>query len=343
LPKIALTTRDGERLDFRADASDNLLDAAAQAHVILPAFCRKGHCGLCNVRLANGQVRSEPCEAEALSERDRADGEILLCRAHAASDLSLQARYDHAAIAFDALPQRQAVVREVEPVGKNSVYLKLALEDHPQFGLAADFLPGQFAEIVVPGREARRAYSPTNISNFDGMLEFLIGLQPGGVFSGYLGAARCGDRLTLIGPHGGFTLDEASTAPRWFVAGGTGLAPILSLLTDMAERGDRRPCHLFFRANAETEMSVRERITALRILLPQLAVTICVTQTVRRWPDYGDVFAGTLNDALMASYGPRPDLYISGPPSFVSAVKTVASKAGLAPDRMFCEMFSSAV
>jgi NAD(P)H-flavin reductase len=48
--------------------------------------------------------------------------------------------------------------------------------------------------IWVPGRDARRAYSPANVANWDGELEFYIRLLPGGAMSGLSGTAALGDR-----------------------------------------------------------------------------------------------------------------------------------------------------
>lgn len=344
MPSIALDTRDGECVRFEADSADTLLDAAAKARLFLPALCRKGRCGACRVKAESGEVRLDDCSLEALSEADRAAGGILLCRAHAAGDLNLRAPFDHAAIAFGKIPDRAAVVRKVRQLGPHSAYLRLALEEHPDFGSAADFLPGQFFEVTVPGTEERRAYTPANVSNFDGILEFLADLQPGGVFSEYLsGHARSGDRLLLTGPQGGFSPDDASPAPRWLVADGSGLAPVLSLLTHMMKTKDGKPCRVVCHMDDEAEGLIRERITALRVALPQLTVTTCAGGSAPETPDRDGALALALKSALEANFGAAPDLYLCGSPSLVAELKSVAARNGISPDRIFTTSFAPAV
>ncbi|WP_036258204.1 2Fe-2S iron-sulfur cluster-binding protein [Methylocapsa aurea] len=339
MPTIELTTRDGERVTFAAEPTETLLDAAARANIFLPAVCREGGCGSCRVTRQTGEVEHGPYSKAALSDAERAAGEILLCRTQARSDLELKAPFDRAAIGFMPIPERNAAIAELSSAGSSAVRLVLRLADDPMWGRAAEFIPGQFVELALPGTLIRRAYSLANTPNWDGTLEFLIRLQPNGAFSSYFAdRAKIGDMLVVRGPQGSFTVDEASQAPRWFVAGGTGLAPMLAILRQMAEFGDPRDCRLFFGVNREEELFAAEEIETLKTALPQLKVALCVWKPEPGWTG----FSGTPTDALasaLAGLGTLPDLYVCGPPALIEAAEAVALKAGIAHDRVFSEQF----
>jgi NAD(P)H-flavin reductase len=237
----------------------------------------RGLAGACRVTCNEGEVALDLPKHSALSDADRAAGDILLCCAKALTDLKLIAPFDCAAVGFSSLPLRSARILEKSPAGANAVRLVLQQDDVPMIGRAASFTTGQFLELSIPETSTTRIYSMANTPNSEGILEFLVRLYPGGVFSNYLeGRARIGDPLLLRGPKGSFTIDLASDAPRWFVAGGTGLAPILSMLRQMARSGDQRRSRLFFGVNIENELFALSAIDELKRALPRLRTTICV-------------------------------------------------------------------
>jgi ferredoxin-NADP reductase len=145
--------------------------------------------------------------------------------------------------------------------------------------------------------------------------------------------------LLLRGPKGSFTMDLASDAPRWFVAGGTGLAPILSMLRQMARSGDQRRSRLFFGVNIENELFALSAIDELKRALPRLRTTICVWMPGSEWRG----FVGTPADAValaLTDEDSRPDIYVCGPPALIEATKSVSVWAGIGRDRVFSEQFS---
>lgn len=340
--KVNLLTRDGALIAFEADSSDTLLDAAAKTNIFLPAVCREGGCGACRVTRKKGIVALGPYSKSALTDVDRAAGDILLCRSTAHSDLELTAPFDKGAVGFSPVLERSARVAEITPAGVGTVQVVLQYEDDPAHGRAAEFIPGQFMELTLPGTSITRAYSLANTPNWDGTLEFLIRLHPHGVFSAYLkDRAKVGDSLLVKGPQGSFTADEASQASRWFVAGGTGVAPMLSMLRQMAEFADPRDCRLFFGVNTTEELFTLNVIEELTTALPNLKATICVWKPGSNWSG----FVGTPAEALavaLAENATRPDIYVCGPPALIEATEAIALAGGVPHDRIFSEQFSPA-
>jgi ferredoxin-NADP reductase len=223
-------------------------------------------------------------------------------------------------------------------VGENTLRLELHLTPNED-GSLAEFEPGQFMELEVPGQDIKRAYSLSNIGNWEGRLEFLIRLQPGGLFSTWLREqAAVGQTLIVHGPKGAFGLSESGLRPRWFVAGGTGLAPMLSMLRRMAEFQEPHPARLYFGANRAEELFCQAELQALQAELPQLQVIYCVWKAEANWQG----FCGTPVDALaqdLADASVLPDIYLCGPPALIDAAEAAAGAKGVPDKQVFSERF----
>ncbi|WP_407972172.1 FAD-binding oxidoreductase [Burkholderia pyrrocinia] len=330
--RIEITTRDGEQFGFGCDAEQDLLTAAADAGITLPSQCRRGSCGACQATVVDGAYEMQADSAGVLPAGQR--GAILLCRTTPRGDLRVAAPYDRTKVLLQPVPVRTARIAALDTIAADTMRVELQVEPDDAFGSAIEFEPGQFAELEVPGSGLRRPYSLANTSNWDGRLEFLIRLRPDGWFSTYLRErARPGDPLTVRVPMGGFGLFADSLRPRWFVAGGTGLAPILSMLRRMAEYQEMADARLFFGVNQETELFMLDELARLQADLPQLQVDLCVWRPGGEWAG----LHGTPVDALraaLAQAGALPDIYVCGPPPLVQGVRDVAVAAGV-PDAQF--------
>ncbi|MGS1001024.1 FAD-binding oxidoreductase [Burkholderia glumae] len=330
--RIELTTRDGARFDFGCESGQDVLAAAAEADITLPSQCRRGSCGACQANAVDGGYTMRDYSADALPAGQR--GAVLLCRTVPLGDLRLTAPYDAAKVLLHPVPARAATIAALDAIAEHTLRLELQVAPDDVSGSAVEFEPGQFAELEVPGSGRRRPYSLANTSNWDGRLEFLIRLRAGGWFSTYLRErARPGDALTVHLPMGGFGLCAESLRPRWFVAGGTGLAPILSMLRRMADYQEMADARLFFGVNHESELFMLDELERLRAALPQLRVELCVWRAGEAWAGFRGTPAEALGAAL-AQAGTPPDLYVCGPPPLVQAARQAALAAGV-PDAQF--------
>ncbi|RQS08287.1 oxidoreductase [Burkholderia sp. Bp9002] len=330
--QIEITTRDGQPFGFACEAGQDLLAAASQAGITLPSQCRQGSCGACHATVADGEYELQVHSPDALPAGK--PGAILMCRTTPRSDLRIVAPYDHAKVLLQPVPVRAARIVALDEIAEHTLRVELCVEPDDANGSAVEFEAGQFAELEVPGSGIRRPFSLANTSNWEGRLEFLIRLRPEGWFSTYLRErARVGDALTVRVPMGGFGLFVESLRPRWFVAGGTGLAPILSMLRRMAEYQELPDARLFFGVNRESELFMLDALKQLQGDLPQLRVDPCVWHPGDDWAG----FRGTPVDALGAALAEAdvlPDLYVCGPPALVRGAQEAAAAAGV-PDAQF--------
>lgn len=337
--RILLTTQDGHQFDYDCAPDQYLLDAAEKASLILVAQCRNGSCGACHATVTDGDYRLDEHAPDVLPS-NRANS-ILMCRTLPRGDLQVTLPYDHRKVLHESVPERVAQIVTLEEIAEATMRVVLRLDPDAGDGGAAQFDPGQFMEIKIPRSDAWRAYSLANTSNWDGTLEFLIRLRLDGRFSTFLReSARVGARLTVRGPLGAFCLRESSLRPRWFVAGGTGLAPVLSMLRRMAEYGENHDAKLFFGVEHECQLFLREELEQLKAQLPQLATEVCVARPTADWTG----FRGTPVDALRAALtrsDTKPDIYVCGPPGLVEAVATAAADLGIPADHIDSERFTA--
>jgi ferredoxin-NADP reductase len=264
---------------------------------------------------------------------------VLMCRTYPRSDITLSLPTDYNTILFNAIPRQEAIIEQLEIIADNTVHLKLQLQQDANGNIAATFEPGQFMTIEIPNTNDRRTYSLANTSNSDGKLEFLIRLQIKGIGSDFFRQqAQVGTKLVLHGPQGNFKLDANSSHPRWFVAGGTGIAPILSMLRHAAEMQDMQAAHLFFGVNRENELFGSDILQDLQAQLPQLQMTVCVWKPQNDWRG----FIGTPADAFqqaLAQTNIQPDVYLCGPPLLLDAAEKIALTAGIPQTQIFVERF----
>ena len=134
-----------------------------------------------------------------------------------------------------------------------------------------NFLPGQYAELYIPESEPEehRAYSMANTTSSDERAEFIIKVYPGGHFSGMLdGELEVGQRIKMRVPFGVFTLREKSEGDVIFIGGGSGMAPILSILRHMAEKGIDRKATFYYGARTKKDLFYLDEIGELGEQMP---------------------------------------------------------------------------
>ncbi len=337
--EITLITSDDKQINFSCLPTQSVQEAAESSGFFLPAMCQAGSCGSCVAVCRSGDYTLESYSRFLLPDNPAEGGHVLLCRLYPKSDLTLQTPYVVDKICNQKAIARDAEVVSIEKIAERTTRLVLQLQPDDQHSLSFEFEPGQYVELEIPELELKRAYSLANAPNWDGSLEFLIRTQPQGRFAHYLEQATVGQRLKVHGPAGDFCVRQQGLNPRCFVAGGTGLAPFLSTLRQMAEWGTDHPTTLFLGVTNEQELFCQQELAELVAAIPQLSVEICVWQASDAWQG----FVGTPVDALRLylnnTSNLSPDIYLCGPPMLVESAIAVAHEAGIKDDQIFCERF----
>lgn len=209
---------------FAAAEGDNLLRAGLRAGIGLPYECNAGGCGSCKFELVAGEVEESWVEAPGLSAKDRARGRRLACQCRALSDCEI--RIKPKASFLTPTPPR---VFDAEYVGHRRVSADMRELRFRGCGPAA-FVPGQYALLDLPGAGQTRAYSMSNLPNDEGHWDFIVRRVPDGRVSAMLfDALRPGDRIAIDGPLGLAHWRDDDSRDVVCIAGGSGLAPIVSI------------------------------------------------------------------------------------------------------------------
>ena len=339
--QIKLKTNDGETLSFACEAQEDLVSAAEKENIFLAAQCHAGACGACIAQHESGDYRMGEYSSDALTAADREQQRVLLCRTYPQTDLSMTLPYAYSVVRFEKMPTRDATIVAKTYLTEDTVKLDLQLEPDEDDNLSLDFEPGQFMELHIPNDSegAKRAYSLANAPNWDGSLEFLIKLRQHGQFSNFLDQqAEAGMRLNLDGPMGTFMLQDNGNRPRYFVAGGCGLASVISMLRRMAEWEEPNPVKLFFGVWDESEVFFQQEIEALAADYPQLDYQICVTEASEDWTGYKGSVVAAFDEALQEEGG-KPDIYICGSPGLIEGITVVAEQHGIDRGKLIYERY----
>ena len=339
---IVLTTSDGDQLTLCAGPAMTVLQAAQQAGMILPSLCQSGSCGSCVARVSDGEFLLGSHSEQALGRR-APPGTTLLCRTYPRSDCTIELPYESSRIG-DSLPAvRDATIARLEPVAHATVRLDLSLAPAADGSPGAEFDAGQVVALQLPGRPWKRVYSLANTANWEGSLELYIRLQPHGLFSTYLTEqASAGDALIVHGPQGAFGLHENGIRPRWFVGGGTGIAPLLSMLRRMAEWGDPQPTRLYAGFNDEDEVFGTDVFDELNAGLPDFKAEICLWKPTTGGDCSG--YVGTPVDALtrdLPDEHEAPDVYVCGPPALIDAATDALSAHGVPATQIYSKRITA--
>lgn len=316
---------------FDCAPGQSVLDAALKAGIELPYSCRKGVCGSCVGTIAAGEVTG--VNSASITNETCLPGQVLFCVCAPLGDVTLQPvswkRLDPA-----ARKTFTAKVHSNELAAPDVSVLRMRLPT----GQRAKFQAGQYLQLRMDDGSTR-SYSMANPPQESDSITLHVRHVPDGYFSARVALLQPGTVLKIELPFGNVALEDDDVRPIVFVAGGTGFAPVKSILDDMVKRRIQRPITLVWGA----------RETGGLYLLP------AVDRWKKQWPDFRFIpaLSGASVDALEGAFAGRVDralhahcpsladhvVYCCGSPPMVAAVRNTAHAAGLAPADFHADVF----
>jgi CDP-4-dehydro-6-deoxyglucose reductase len=325
---------------FDVAPGQSLLDAAIGARWKLPHGCGGGNCGLCKARLLRGEIDYPNIRPLGLSDAEVAAGYVLLCQARAGSDLELELR--DVRPADQTGPLRLPCRIDSAVLAAHDV-MRVLLRRPPAVDF--HFKPGQYADVLLPG-DRRRSFSIASPPHDSRLLELHVRRVHGGEFSEWLfggGTANSADALiTIEGPLGQFFYRDmpAAGGPLLLVGGGTGLAPLLSILRHVVENHVARELILYWGVRGSADLYDDSRLRALLKGAPRSRYVPVLSQPEASWRGRtGFVHAAVLED--LGDLGMH-EIYAAGPPAMIEAVRREFAAHGAARDRLYCDSFDYA-
>ncbi|MCD8339571.1 MAG: 2Fe-2S iron-sulfur cluster-binding protein [Burkholderiales bacterium] len=243
---------------FTAEEGETIAQAAERHDIQLKLGCGQGACGLCKGKVFSGHVDNSNCKPFALTEDERQKGYALYCTSKPLSDLVIE-NIDATHIVYPPTRFRVEVLNII-PITDDTLELVLGRTDNKTF----DFLAGQAINFELPNEEVR-SYSMSSPSTQKNKIELVIRHIPGGLFTDPLfsGKVTVGSAFNVQFPLGSFFFRTPIQREALFLATGTGIAPVMSILRTLkAQRafhdrkitvywGAKTPSDLYFRPELE--------------------------------------------------------------------------------------------
>ena len=327
-------------LEFRAAPEQTLLDAALDSSLNLPHSCKGGNCGTCRARLLRGEIHYPNGPPLGLSDAEAAEGLILLCQATGRTDLLIET-FEMRAGAMQ--PRSNACRAGSSAPGRchtmSSAYvLRLPVAE------AFTFEPGQYIDIMLPGGR-RRSFSIASPPHDSRPLELHVRRVAGGEFTDRL-FHQNPERtlLTMEGPLGHFIYRQdqppGSAAPMLLIGGGTGIAPLISILRHVIENGVDRELRVYWGVRSERDLYAHARLENLRERAARMRYVPVLSEPTLAWHGRsGWVHAAALQDIDdLDAY----EVYAAGPPAMIEAVQREFKARGVSASRLYFDSFDYA-
>lgn len=330
--------------DLLADPEDNLLKLLRRHQVPIRYSCKSGECGSCKCILESGQVTLKAYDPKALPQVQKDAGIILACRAVLREDITIRLTDSDDLIAH---PERTLLCRVValEPLTRDIFALRLHIEFADMGGVPFTFSAGQYAQLVVDveGQEIARDFSMASTpvdAEYDDILEFHIRRTPNGALSSLLGSViRPGAQLLVRGPMGTSYFRPRHEGPLYAVGGGTGLAPMLSVVQTALDNGKLEPVVLFAGFRNQDDVYGLQQLDELRRRHRNFRYHIALDEA--RPGDPPQAVHRPLGAYLLEQV---PDfsgakVYLAGPPGMVEAISATLLERGLTERDLHADAF----
>jgi ferredoxin-NAD(P)+ reductase (naphthalene dioxygenase ferredoxin-specific) len=313
---------------------ETILASLLDAGVSFPHNCQSGNCGACKCELVDGDVLDLPYSEYALSPEERARNLILACRTQVWGDCTVRPLSADEAVAHPSRVMRCRLVN-AEDLTHDIKRLELAVEAGGPYSFSA----GQHAKLKFGPGIPERSYSMANRPD-QTLLEFFVRLMPRGQASGYVFTSlHVGDAVTVSGPLGNAYLRDGHRGPILAVAGGSGLAPIISIIETALEAEPERRIHLYFGVRDERDVFFESRLGELARRHPNLSSNLLLSQP----SGPGSRRAGLVGDAVAADFASLEGFkaYVAGPPRMVEALQLTLASKGVALRDVHADAFYS--
>lgn len=328
-------------IEIEVDEDETVLNAAFRQGISLTHGCREGQCGACKSFLLDGDLEMKRYSTFALPEYESEEGYVLLCRSHIYSDAEVELiNYDEDILRLGIpIETFKTTIETIESLTHDIRRLVLRYSEP---GKRLQFNAGQYASIRIPGSNEYRSYSMANTPHATDRLEFIIKVFPGGLFSSLLdGGFTPAQELEVKGPYGVFMLREKQETDIICVGGGSGMAPLWSLLQDMAERGITRNATYFYGARTRKDLFYLDQMQALEQRLPgfHFIPALSMATTEDEWKGETGLITEVLDRRLESGHL-HTQAYLCGPPPMIDAAMAVLMRKGISEDRIFYDKFT---
>ncbi|MCL4168383.1 UNVERIFIED_CONTAM: hypothetical protein GTU68_054464, partial [Idotea baltica] len=297
---------------FSVEENETILDAALRQGIAFPYQCRTGSCATCLGKVVSGEIHYPDGLPLTVMEHEHEQGKAVFCVSVAKSDLELEVNEIDSStdVQVKMLPAR---VNSLKKLADDVMEMTLKLPATEQLS----FYAGQYLEFIMRDK-SRRAFSIANSPSTTEHIELHLRRVPDGVFTNHVFDSMKEKAMVRIeGPFGSFYIRDTSNRPLIFIAGGTGFAPIKSIMEKLIEEGDTRPIELYWGARAKADLYRADLAEQWASTYEHINYTPVLSEASEEdnWQGRtGFVHQAVADDVSdLASY----DVYMAGPPVMI--------------------------
>ncbi len=316
-----------QNLRLNIQSGQNLLDVLRENAVPISYSCMSGRCGTCRCKVTQGQVQhSGPENGRPEMEQD---AYVLACQSVLTDSCTIE------------IPDMDEVVVHPAKIIKGTV---MAIETlthdirrlriKPAKPMA--FSPGQYASLQFTPDHIR-PYSWAGLPD-DEEMEFQIRQVPGGRVTDYVfSTLKVGDAVRISGPLGTAYLRQKHTGPMLCVGGGTGIAPIVSIVRGAMAADMHNPVHVYFGVRSQEDSYDLERLRRIA----QEHGNMTLHGVVATGPVHAGMRSGLVTDAIQQDLPALNNFvgYFCGAPAMVEALSSLAQSLGMPLDKIHADAF----
>ncbi|NLF98188.1 MAG: 2Fe-2S iron-sulfur cluster binding domain-containing protein [Candidatus Riflebacteria bacterium] len=333
--ECTIDVNQGEKV-LKVEGGASLLTSLAGQKLFLPSGCGgRGSCGTCKCRVLEGAGPLLPTEVPYLNDEEKKSDVRLSCQVKVRGDIKIEVPEE-----LLSIKEFETVIESITDFTHDIKGLRFKLPE----GETIKFKAGQFANLFSKPyddvrEETSRAYSISSAPSDNRAIELVVRYVPNGMVTTYVFKhLKEGDKVRLIGPFGEFFLRDTDREIVC-IAGGSGLAPIRSIILDMIDRGiSNRKATFFFGAVSQRDLYYVEEFKAIEKEHPWFRFVPALSKDDSDHP----YEKGIITEVVARNYGDMKELeaYLCGSPGMIDACVKVLTGKGMPEDRIYYDKFS---
>ena len=313
----------------------SLLNSLNSKNIFLASACGgRGSCGFCKCKVIEGGGPLLPTEKPFLTSKEISDNIRLSCQVKIKTDIKIELPED-----IFNIRKYKAKVTGIKDYTYDIKELTLELIDS-----TINFKSGQYIQLHAPRygkvkQSVSRAYSISSNESNKSMVQIIIRLVPKGICTTWVHEyLKEGDELNFTGPYGDFYIRDTSK-DIIFIAGGSGMAPIKSMLEKLNENDSQRKIAYFFGARCKDDLYLTDYLYEFETKLTDFQYHPVISQPCEedQWQGKTGYITPYLKDVIKDSK--NTEAYLCGSPGMISAMVKGLKKYGISENNIFYDSF----
>jgi Na+-transporting NADH:ubiquinone oxidoreductase subunit F len=332
--EVKITINDDK--EVVVEGGKSLLSSLMSQDIFIPSACGgRGSCGLCKVKVKSGLGDYLPTELPWISDEEKKENIRLSCQVKVKKDIEIYIPEE-----LFNVKRYTTKVQKLRNLTHDIKEVTLQLIEPEEI----NFRAGQFIQFRVPEYELAdesvyRAYSISSQPSEKNLVELEIRYVPNGICTTYVHQhLEEGEEVVLNGPYGEFFLRDTDK-DIIMIAGGSGMAPIKSILLDMAEKGIDRKAIYFFGARSKRDLFLVEEMRELEKQMPNFKFIPSLSQPLEE--DEWDGESGLITETVAKCIEDASDMeaYLCGSPGMIDACVEVLREKGMPEEKIYYDKF----